>query len=73
MEDIEDIIQTDEVTSERIEKGIIPNRNFRSEKHSSDVDDHKSVVPGVQKIYMKTYGCSHNVSDSEYMVTTVVL
>jgi threonylcarbamoyladenosine tRNA methylthiotransferase CDKAL1 len=24
-------------------------------------------VPGTQQIYMKTYGCSHNVSDSEYM------
>ena len=26
-----------------------------------------SVVPGVQSIYVKTYGCSHNHSDSEYM------
>ena len=24
-------------------------------------------VPGTSRIYVKTYGCSHNVSDSEYM------
>jgi len=25
------------------------------------------AVPGTQKVWIKTYGCSHNVSDSEYM------
>ena len=25
------------------------------------------VVPGNAKIFVKTYGCSHNISDSEYM------
>ena len=24
-------------------------------------------MPGTQKIYLKTWGCSHNNSDSEYM------
>jgi threonylcarbamoyladenosine tRNA methylthiotransferase CDKAL1 len=24
-------------------------------------------IPGTQKVWIKTYGCSHNVSDSEYM------
>ncbi|CAI7753642.1 unnamed protein product, partial [Closterium sp. NIES-53] len=24
-------------------------------------------VPGTQSIYIKTFGCSHNMSDSEYM------
>ena len=24
-------------------------------------------APGVGKIFLKTYGCSHNISDSEYM------
>ena len=27
----------------------------------------EDVVPGNAKIYVKTYGCSHNISDSEYM------
>ncbi|XP_057457063.1 uncharacterized protein LOC130748004 [Lotus japonicus] len=26
-----------------------------------------SAIPGTQTIYMKTFGCSHNQSDSEYM------
>ena len=24
-------------------------------------------MPGKQNIYVRTYGCSHNISDSEYM------
>ncbi|KAJ0399255.1 hypothetical protein ATCC90586_010091 [Pythium insidiosum] len=27
----------------------------------------RAGIPGTQKIWLKTYGCSHNVSDSEYM------
>lgn len=26
-----------------------------------------SIIPGTQKIYVKTWGCTHNNSDSEYM------
>jgi len=33
----------------------------------SHVEEMKCQVPGTQKIFVKTYGCSHNVSDSEYM------
>lgn len=29
-------------------------------------------VPGTQKVYVKTFGCSHNVSDSEYMMGQLV-
>ncbi|MEQ2268907.1 Threonylcarbamoyladenosine tRNA methylthiotransferase, partial [Xenotaenia resolanae] len=25
------------------------------------------LIPGTQKIWMKTWGCSHNNSDGEYM------
>ncbi|EDW61309.1 threonylcarbamoyladenosine tRNA methylthiotransferase [Drosophila virilis] len=28
---------------------------------------YESVVPGTQKVYVKTWGCAHNNSDSEYM------
>lgn len=28
---------------------------------------HESIIPGTQKIYIKTWGCTHNNSDSEYM------
>lgn len=34
-----------------------------------DVDeDTRRRVPGAQAIYVKTFGCSHNQSDSEYMM-----
>ena len=36
-------------------------------KHTEGVDECKSTVPGTQRIWIKTFGCSHNVSDSEYM------
>ena len=26
-----------------------------------------SILPGAQSIWLKTFGCSHNTSDSEYM------
>jgi threonylcarbamoyladenosine tRNA methylthiotransferase CDKAL1 len=28
----------------------------------------KRTVPGVQTVYVRTFGCSHNTSDSEYMM-----
>jgi tRNA A37 methylthiotransferase MiaB len=30
-------------------------------------DESVDVVPGKARIFVKTYGCSHNISDSEYM------
>lgn len=30
-------------------------------------EEMKSAVPGTQTVWLKTFGCSHNVSDSEYM------
>lgn len=35
------------------------------DEHQEDVDE--CMAPGTQSIYVKTYGCSHNISDSEYM------
>ena len=26
-----------------------------------------SIVPGTQRVYLKTWGCAHNSSDGEYM------
>lgn len=31
----------------------------------------EQVVPGTQSVWVKTFGCSHNTSDSEYMVGTL--
>ncbi len=40
----------------------------KSAKDSSDNAYNNNVVPGTQKVFLKTYGCSHNTSDSEYMM-----
>ena len=33
----------------------------------TDVDAAPSGVPGTQRVWVKTFGCSHNFSDGEYM------
>eukprot|EP00939_MAST-03C_sp_MAST-3C-sp1_P000736 g736.t1 len=48
-------------------------RKKRGEERNVDggdlaaASDDKVTVPGTQKVWVKTYGCSHNVSDSEFM------
>lgn len=37
-----------------------------------DVEGGENVVPGTQKIFVKTFGCSHNISDSEFMIGQLV-
>ena len=46
-------------------KDKINNANIVNEMIDNVKD---SVIPGIQKIFVKTYGCSHNTSDSEYMM-----
>lgn len=41
------------------------------EKDCGDMDC-TNQIPGTQKIYVKTFGCSHNISDSEYMMGQLV-
>ncbi|KAL3685614.1 hypothetical protein R1sor_003636 [Riccia sorocarpa] len=47
----------------RSRKSISTNRI--SDPENGDIHDKK--IPGSQTIYLKTFGCSHNQSDSEYM------
>ncbi len=50
---------------------VFPKKNIQKDQgHPLNFDGESKgsgTVPGTQKIYLKTYGCSHNVSDSEYM------
>lgn len=41
--------------------------NGQSEVNSLDAIDEANTIPGTQKIWVKTWGCAHNNSDSEYM------
>lgn len=75
MDDIEDYgggeaMLSEEKGSSVVTRGVTAkNTAYLEAQHSPDVDDEevKAVVPGTQKIFVKTYGCSHNISDSEYM------
>lgn len=59
-----DIIQSIEL-ERSIKNTVVVPRPLQN--HNNDVEEFKSSVPGTQSIWIKTYGCSHNVSDSEYM------
>ncbi|XP_067928356.1 threonylcarbamoyladenosine tRNA methylthiotransferase-like [Watersipora subatra] len=72
MDDIEDLIGEDDVTpNERYHsrKLVVPKFKRLNKKENGDVlaPNADSVIPGTQSIYVKTWGCSHNNSDGEYM------
>ena len=70
LDDIEDIIKEDDLTpADRMNNKKHVGR--RATKMNSVHPDEKvhsdSIIPGTQSIYIKTWGCTHNNSDSEYM------
>ena len=74
IDDIEDITKTLNIEGPVRENGRkdVPPKAKRLgkvtkslQKDTRPVAD--SIIPGTQKIYVKTWGCSHNNSDSEYM------
>ncbi|CAH0546444.1 unnamed protein product [Brassicogethes aeneus] len=70
IDDIEDLISSQDIT---------PNERYASRKNVKVKAKRRDVnkenvpapvgenIPGTQKIYVKTWGCAHNSSDSEYM------
>jgi len=38
------------------------------ESHEKLSEDKHNIIPGTQNVMFKTYGCSHNTSDSEFMM-----
>ncbi|CAB1420875.1 unnamed protein product, partial [Pleuronectes platessa] len=70
IDDIEDMVSSSDPTpQERLtaRKSIIPRSRKRKELQSNEELHADSLIPGTQKIWMKTWGCSHNSSDGEYM------
>ena len=69
--DIEDTVKKGDLTpNDRIapRNSVIPKvraRSLRNRINEKPVGD--SIIPGTQSIYVRTWGCSHNNSDSEYM------
>uniref|UniRef100_A0A8B9TXL4 Threonylcarbamoyladenosine tRNA methylthiotransferase n=1 Tax=Anas zonorhyncha TaxID=75864 RepID=A0A8B9TXL4_9AVES len=73
LEDIEDIVSAqDPKPHDRqfVRKNVFPKVRKRSSQQNTQTDDDPpsdSIIPGVQKIWIRTWGCSHNNSDGEYM------
>ncbi|XP_019637551.1 PREDICTED: threonylcarbamoyladenosine tRNA methylthiotransferase-like [Branchiostoma belcheri] len=70
LEDIEDMVSSTDLTPEErfgSRKNVVP-RVRKKHKDPETLDPEcDSVIPGTQSIYVKTWGCSHNNSDGEYM------
>ena len=67
--DIEDCIPPDSqgpLSRLRSENKILP-RALRRKQPPTGKPVADSFIPGTQSIYIKTWGCSHNNSDGEYM------
>lgn len=69
LEDIEDCIGPENVgplERLRAENKVLP-RALRKKVVSPERPLTESFIAGTQSIYIKTWGCSHNNSDGEYM------
>ncbi|XP_039755763.1 threonylcarbamoyladenosine tRNA methylthiotransferase [Pararge aegeria] len=72
IDDIEDLISSQDITPKEryASRKTVSVRSKKKEiKDLEPVEKVflESVVPGTQTIYVKTWGCAHNNSDSEYM------
>ena len=59
--DLEDMFASDESSTE-----IEEDRDDLAINLSTSLDAH--ILPGRAKVYVKTFGCSHNTSDAEFMM-----
>ncbi|KAJ8412674.1 hypothetical protein AAFF_G00116250 [Aldrovandia affinis] len=70
IDDIEDMVSAQDPTpNDRrfARKSIVPRPRRRKEQQTTEELQTDSIIPGTQKIWMRTWGCSHNNSDGEYM------
>lgn len=83
IDDIEDLISSQDITpkerySNKKDVTVRARKRIPNINNNNNLDEHnkpaevektflQSIIPGTQKIYVKTWGCAHNNSDSEYM------
>ena len=76
MDDIEDLNVTPSTrdNNKKANNKVMPTKlTKKTEKLRENIEiSEKQEIPGTQTVYMKTYGCSHNSSDSEYMAGLLV-
>ena len=59
--------KTNKHHQDMLKKDIDDANDIDSKQSSYKPSNATSIIPGTQKIWMKTFGCAHNVSDGEYM------
>ncbi|XP_069074868.1 threonylcarbamoyladenosine tRNA methylthiotransferase [Pleurodeles waltl] len=74
IDDIEDIVSAQDPTPQDRQfarKAIVPRARKRNKQQNGVEEEQEppsdSVIPGTQTIWIRTWGCSHNNSDGEYM------
>lgn len=72
IEDIEDLIASQDITpkeryNSRKHITVRPKRRKQEQEEVPQPPILSSIIPGTQTIYVKTWGCTHNNSDTEYM------
>ncbi|XP_023216332.1 threonylcarbamoyladenosine tRNA methylthiotransferase-like [Centruroides sculpturatus] len=68
IDDIEDLVQSSEtINRSKSSKLVVRGKKTNGYCKTEDKILADSIIPGTQKIYVKTWGCAHNNSDSEYM------
>ena len=67
--DIEDLFtaQTQPDEPRGLQRKIVRRQPPKRKVQAAVDEETKDTVPGVGNIMVKTYGCSHNISDSEFM------
>lgn len=64
--DIEDCFDTLNVDKKKDDEIKVKVRT-KNVKNKEEIGKLDSIVPWTKSVYVKTWGCSHNSSDSEYM------
>ncbi|XP_061196198.1 threonylcarbamoyladenosine tRNA methylthiotransferase-like [Saccostrea echinata] len=70
IEDIEDIVNKNSSPGDvrqESKRHVVPKAKRIHRQTKEEAVHADSIIPGTQKIWLKTWGCSHNNSDSEYM------
>ncbi|MCJ8728491.1 hypothetical protein PDJAM_G00005030 [Pangasius djambal] len=70
IDDIEDIVSSSEpahLQRSSTRQSVVPRVRKRKDLTANEELQADSVIPGTQKVWLRTWGCSHNSSDGEYM------
>ncbi len=67
LEDIEDVAADDVRVAARPELPAVVSRRAAAPADAERDEARQASVPGAARVWLKTFGCAHNSSDSEYM------